>query len=47
MISSEMPELIVMSNRILVMCGGHITGEVKGDEATQEQIMSFATQFKK
>ena len=45
MISSEMPELIGMSNRILVMCNGHITGEVQGDEATQERIMSFATQF--
>ena len=30
MISSEMPELIGMSNRILVMCNGHITGEVSG-----------------
>ena len=30
MISSEMPELIGMSNRILVMCNGHITGEVEG-----------------
>ena len=29
MISSEMPELIGMSNRILVMCNGHITGEVQ------------------
>lgn len=45
MISSEMPELIGMSNRILVMCNGRITGEVQGDEATQERIMSYATQF--
>ena len=30
MISSEMPELIGMSNRIIVMCNGHITGEVEG-----------------
>lgn len=45
MISSEMPELIGMSDRILVMCNGKITGEVSGDEATQETIMSFATQF--
>lgn len=45
MISSEMPELIGMSNRIIVMCNGHITGEVEGKEATQERIMSFATQF--
>lgn len=45
MISSEMPELIGMSDRILVMCNGRITGEVSGEEATQERIMSFATQF--
>ena len=47
MISSEMPELIGVSNRILVMCDGRITGEVQGEEATQERIMSFATQFEK
>lgn len=45
MISSEMPELIGMSHRILVMCAGKITGEVSGEEATQENIMSLATQF--
>ena len=45
MISSEMPELIGMSNRIIVMCNGHITGEVEGKKRTQERIMSFATQF--
>lgn len=45
MISSEMPELIGMSNRIIVMCNGHITGELEGEEATQERIMSYATQF--
>ncbi len=45
MISSEMPELIGMSNRIIVMCGGRITGEVEDSEATQEKIMAFATKF--
>lgn len=45
MISSEMPELIGMSHRILVMCDGRLTGEVSGKEATQENIMSLATQF--
>ncbi|MDD6572526.1 MAG: sugar ABC transporter ATP-binding protein [Thermoflexaceae bacterium] len=45
MISSEMAELIGMSDRILVMCNGRITGEVSGEEATQENIMHFATQF--
>lgn len=46
MISSEMPELIGMSDRILVMCDGKLTGEVQGDEATQENIMHYSTQFK-
>ena len=45
MISSEMPELIGMSDRIVVMCNGRITGEVSGEEATQERIMGLATQF--
>lgn len=45
MISSEMPELIGMSNRIIVMCNGRITGEVEDEEATQEKIMAFATKF--
>ncbi|MDO5336172.1 MAG: sugar ABC transporter ATP-binding protein [Eubacteriales bacterium] len=45
MISSEMPELIGVSNRIMVMCNGKITGEVSGKEATQEKIMQYATQF--
>ena len=46
MISSEMPELIGMSDRIMVMCNGKITGELNKDEATQESIMSLATKFK-
>lgn len=45
MISSEMPELIGMSDRIMVMCNGQLTGEVKQEEATQESIMNLATQF--
>ncbi|MEG0689268.1 MAG: sugar ABC transporter ATP-binding protein [Hungatella sp.] len=45
MISSEMSELIGMSDRILVMCNGKLTGEVTGDQATQENIMSLATKF--
>jgi methyl-galactoside transport system ATP-binding protein len=45
MISSEMAELLGMSDRILVMCDGRLTGELSGEEATQEQIMHFATQF--
>ena len=40
MISSEMAELIGMSDRIMVMCDGRVTGFVKGSEATQESIMA-------
>jgi ribose transport system ATP-binding protein len=43
MISSELPEILRMSHRILVMCEGRITGELSGAGATQEQIMTFAT----
>ena len=45
MISSEMSELIGMSDRIMVMCDGRVTGFVDGSEATQENIMTYATQF--
>ena len=45
MISSEMPELIGMSDRIMVMCEGRVTGILNGQEATQERIMALATQF--
>jgi ribose transport system ATP-binding protein len=44
MISSELPEILRMSHRIVVMCEGRITGELYGATATQEQIMTFATQ---
>ena len=45
MISSEMGELIGMSDRIMVMCDGRVTGFVEGKDATQENIMALATQF--
>jgi methyl-galactoside transport system ATP-binding protein len=45
MISSEMPELLGMSDRILVMCEGRMTGILDARDATQEQIMTLATQF--
>jgi ribose transport system ATP-binding protein len=44
MISSELPEILRMSHRILVMCEGRITGELSSREATQEAIMRLATQ---
>jgi len=44
MISSELPEVLRMSHRILVMCEGRLTGELSAREATQEKIMQLATQ---
>ena len=46
MISSELPEILRMSHRIVVMCEGRITGELSAAEATQERIMTLATQRK-
>lgn len=43
MISSELPEVLGMSDRILVMHEGRIAGELSREEATQEQIMHLAT----
>ncbi len=43
MIASELPEILRMSHRIVVMCEGKITGELDGKEATQENIMQYAT----
>jgi ribose transport system ATP-binding protein len=42
-ISSELPEVLLLSHRVLVMCEGRITGEVHGSEATQENLMALAT----
>ncbi len=42
-ISSDLPELLGICNRIAVMCEGRITGVVSHDEATQEKIMTLAT----
>ena len=43
MISSEMTEILRMSDRIMVMCEGRVTGEIGIAEATQERIMHAAT----
>jgi len=45
MISSEMPELLGMSDRIMVMCDGRVTGILEGKTATQEEIMRLAAKF--
>ena len=46
MISSELPEVLRMSHRIVVMSEGNITGILNGDEASQEKIMELATAYK-
>jgi ribose transport system ATP-binding protein len=43
MVSSELPEILAMSDRVLVMQGGRIRGELSRGEATQETIMALAT----
>jgi len=45
MISSELPEILSMSDRVIVMCQGRITGEFRPEETTQEEIISCATRF--
>ncbi|HBN85382.1 MAG TPA: D-xylose ABC transporter ATP-binding protein, partial [Clostridiales bacterium] len=44
-VSSEMPEIMGIADRILVMCDGRITGELTAKGATQNQIMTYATAF--
>ncbi len=45
MVSGEMPELLGVCDRILVMSGGRLAGEVDAADATQEKIMSLAAKF--
>ena len=45
MVSSEMPELLGVCDRILVMSGGRLAGEVQASTATQEEIMALAAKF--
>ena len=44
-VSSEMPEVMGIADRIIVMCDGRITGEIGSGEATQEKILTLATRF--
>jgi len=44
-VSSEMPEVMGISDRILVMCDGRITGELDPEKTTEEEIMTLATAF--
>ncbi len=45
MISSELPEILGMSDRIYVVSAGKIAGEMPVGEATQENIMQLATNY--
>lgn len=45
MVSSEMPELLGVANRILVMSGGRLAGEVDADNTSQEEIMHLAAKY--
>ncbi|HNY93713.1 MAG TPA: sugar ABC transporter ATP-binding protein [Flexilinea sp.] len=44
-VSSELPEILGMADRIVVMCEGRVTAELDADEANQEIIMQYATQY--
>ena len=44
-VSSEMPEVLGIADRIIVMCDGRVTGELDIQDATQEKILELATRF--
>ncbi|MCL2128032.1 MAG: ATP-binding cassette domain-containing protein, partial [Treponema sp.] len=44
-VSSELPEVLGMSDRIIVMCNGRITAELVTRETNQEEILKYATQY--
>lgn len=44
-VSSEMPEVMGIADRIIVMCDGRITGELMAEDATQNKILTMATAF--
>ncbi len=46
-VSSEMPEIMGIADRIIVMCDGCITGELDTKEATQNRVLEYATRFEK
>ena len=46
MISSEMPEILGLSDRILVLSQGRLTGELDIKDATQESILKYAVKVK-
>ena len=46
-ISSEIPEVMGLADRVLVMAEGRLTGELSREEMSQERIMAYAAQFGK
>jgi ribose transport system ATP-binding protein len=44
-VSSELPEILGMSDRVVVMCNGRIRAELETKNTTQEEILRYATQF--
>jgi ribose transport system ATP-binding protein len=44
-VSSEMPEIMGIADRIIVMCDGRVTGEIPAKQATQNEILTLATRF--
>ena len=44
-VSSEMPEVLGISDRIIVMCDGRVTGELDPRETTQNEVLEYATRF--
>jgi ribose transport system ATP-binding protein len=44
-VSSELPEVLGMSDRVIVMCNGKITGEFVTKDTNQEEILHYATQY--
>lgn len=46
-VSSEMPEVLGIADRVIVMCDGKITGEVMAKETSQNEVLKFATEFEK
>ncbi|WMC94390.1 sugar ABC transporter ATP-binding protein [Kineothrix sp. MB12-C1] len=46
-VSSEMPEVMGISDRIIIMCDGKVTGEINTEDATQDAILKYATSFEK
>ena len=46
-VSSEMPEVLGIADRVIVMCDGKITGEVMAKETSQNEVLKFASEFEK